>query len=722
MLSRPVLITAVGISCLLFLYTVTRTGHIPGTVEPPIPGAQTDSLKHVLVTGAAGFVGFHLSKALLDKPHARVFGVDNFDKWSDLKLKQDRAHELYEYGVALEDGDICDQEYLTDLFRRENFTHMVHLAGRSGVRGQDLDAAAIMENNVECFVNLLEVMKNYKNIKLVYASSASVYGSSSQLPFSPSHHVLQPDTIEGLAKRTGELLAQGYCKEYGLHQVGLRFFTVYGPWGREDSALNIFTQQMLEGEVLQVFHTREGRPLERDFLYVEDAVRGVLSALDFSPTHCGHVFNLASGQAQSAVDLVALLEQQLNIQAQAVKVLAPPLEVVRMVGDVQCSLQQLGFKPKVSLHQGVQDFVQWALKYREQQHRNQKSKQASLSQKFRERLLSERNEREERLQSEALARRNEELRTMVQQQRDVFLKYAMKNNIPLPDMTRGPFHFYQGVDSPGGDIIKAISLKNNPEAMKKRCLEAEQCVAFSSAGMLKSRVKPPHLWQQAAFSSPEQGIYVADVDMCAADLHDCDEHAFCNKTGPAQFRCTCRDGYYGNGQTCLPRYNPDEPLPLEVRRDSLISVFNGINLQDMKTAAQFVFFQGMDSLGGDFMVAEQFRGQPKQLQSICLDIPQCIGFNSNGMLKMSMSRPSGWIRWSNKDSDGLYLLDLNYCELDLELCPEGSLCQRHAPGVYQCTCQTPLVMVNNQCVQVPGYGNMSVAVYPGREVEVGGYM
>ncbi|XP_019621340.1 PREDICTED: UDP-glucuronate 4-epimerase 4-like [Branchiostoma belcheri] len=317
MLSRPVLITAVGISCILFLYTVTRTGHIPGTVEPPIPGAQTDSPKHVLVTGAAGFVGFHLSKALLDKPHARVFGVDNFDKWSDLKLKQDRAHELYEYGVALEDGDICDQEYLTDLFRRENFTHVVHLAGRSGVRGQDLDAAAIMENNVECFVNLLEVMKNYKNIKLVYASSASVYGSSSQLPFSPSHHVLQPDTIEGLAKRTGELLAQGYCKEYGLHQVGLRFFTVYGPWGREDSALNIFTQQMLEGEVLQVFHTREGRPLERDFLYVEDAVRGVLSALDFSPTHCGHVFNLASGQAQSAVDLVALLEQQLNIQAQA---------------------------------------------------------------------------------------------------------------------------------------------------------------------------------------------------------------------------------------------------------------------------------------------------------------------------------------------------------------------------------------------------------------------
>jgi UDP-glucuronate 4-epimerase len=314
-------------------------------------------MKHVLVTGAAGFIGFHLAKHLKLRGD-QVIGLDNFNDYYDPQLKRRRAQELAKYDISVVEGDICDADLLHKMVKDYSITNFAHLAAQAGVRYSLINPQAYIKANVEGFVNVLEVCRQTSGIKLVYASSSSVYGLNKKTPFSIEDRTDQQASLYGATKKTNELLASTYHHLYQLPVTGLRFFTVYGPWGRPDMAYFQFTQDILNGKPIQIYNNGKMR---RDFTYIDDIVQGIAAAIDLESKN--EVFNLGNNQPVELLKMVEIIENCIGKKARKVFMPMQPGDVLETYADIEDSHQKLQFIPKTTLDEGIPRFVDWYLKY-----------------------------------------------------------------------------------------------------------------------------------------------------------------------------------------------------------------------------------------------------------------------------------------------------------------------------------------------------------------------
>lgn len=308
----------------------------------------------VLITGIAGFIGFHLAKEL-EKRGDIVVGIDNFNDYYSVDLKRQRVKQI---AATVFEGDICDAALLEKVIKEHQVTHIAHLAAQAGVRYSLENPMAYVKSNVEGFVQILEACRKFPEVKLVYASSSSVYGMNMNVPFSVDDRVDHQVSLYGATKRSNELMADTYHHLYQIPTIGLRFFTVYGPWGRPDMAYFSFTKKILEGEPIQVFN--EGK-MERDFTYIDDIVEGTIAAIDCNVKH--GIFNLGNHQPVSLMEFIETIEECTGIEAEKEFLPMQPGDVPRTYADITDSQRILGFYPKTSLKEGIQKFTEWYLDY-----------------------------------------------------------------------------------------------------------------------------------------------------------------------------------------------------------------------------------------------------------------------------------------------------------------------------------------------------------------------
>jgi UDP-glucuronate 4-epimerase len=315
----------------------------------------------VLVTGVAGFIGYHVAEALLARGVA-VTGVDNLNDYYDVRLKEARLGRLAKRpGFRFLKIDFSDREAMLAL-AAEDLSHIVHLGAQPGVRYSLVNPFAYITANVMGHVVVLELARKLKNLKnVVYASSSSVYGGNAKMPFAVGDAVETPQSLYAATKRSDELISHTYAHLYGIPQVGLRFFTVYGPWGRPDMAPILFTKAMLAGEPIRVFNNGE---MWRDFTYIDDIVAGVLAAMDVPPglTPPHKVYNLGNNKSEKLTDFIAALESALGVKAKMRFEPMQPGDVVSTYADIEETKRDLDFAPTTPISVGVPKFAAW---YRE---------------------------------------------------------------------------------------------------------------------------------------------------------------------------------------------------------------------------------------------------------------------------------------------------------------------------------------------------------------------
>lgn len=313
--------------------------------------------KRILITGAAGFIGFHLAK-YLHKRGDHVIGLDNFNPYYDPQLKRDRAHVLAKEGVAVISGDLSQKDLLQDLIVKNDTTHFVHLAAQAGVRYSLEDPQAYVTANISGFLNVLEACRTQPKIKLIYASSSSVYGTNTKTPFSVEDRTDSQASFYGVTKKTNELMAFTYHHLYGLPVAGLRFFTVYGPWGRPDMAYFLFTKAILEGRPIDLYN--HGR-MRRDFTYIDDIIQGTTATLDLNFSH--EIFNLGNHRSEEISTLISSLEKALGKKAQLRHLPMQAGDVENTYADIEYSQEKLGYIPKTTLQDGIPKFIDWYKEY-----------------------------------------------------------------------------------------------------------------------------------------------------------------------------------------------------------------------------------------------------------------------------------------------------------------------------------------------------------------------
>ena len=333
-------------------------------------------MKPVLITGAAGFIGYHLALKFLDRGRP-VVGFDNLNDYYDVGLKTARLAGLEgRAGFSFVRGDLCEAEALEALFARERFETVVNLAGQAGVRYSLVNPMSYVRSNIEGFVNLLEACRRHAVGHLLYASSSSVYGANTAMPFSVHQNVDHPVSLYGATKKSNELLAHSYSHLFGLPTTGLRFFTVYGPWNRPDMAIFLFARAILAGEPIELFN--HGR-MERDFTYVDDIAEGVMRLSDTpaapDPGWTGRapdpgsssapwrIYNIGNNNPVKVSRLIELLEGHLG--RDAVKVLVPMQrgDVPATYADIDDLGGAIGFRPSTTIEEGVARFCDWFLRY-----------------------------------------------------------------------------------------------------------------------------------------------------------------------------------------------------------------------------------------------------------------------------------------------------------------------------------------------------------------------
>jgi UDP-glucuronate 4-epimerase len=314
----------------------------------------------ILVTGAAGFIGSHVAGALLDEGH-EITGLDNFNNYYQPRLKRDR-HALLEGrpGYNGVEADLCDMERMSALFSGRGFDVVCHLAAQAGVRHSLTHPFAYQKSNLEGFLNVLELCRHNGVRRLVYASSSSVYGGNRKLPFSESDPVDHPVSLYAATKKANELMAHTYTHLFGLQTVGLRFFTVYGPWGRPDMAAWLFAEAMMAGKPIRLFN--HGR-MRRDFTYIADIVPGVLAALFRDGLDPCEVINLGSHRPENLTDFVAVLAEAVGVEARLELLPMQPGDVEATYADIDLARRKLGFEPRTPISEGLPRFVEWYRRY-----------------------------------------------------------------------------------------------------------------------------------------------------------------------------------------------------------------------------------------------------------------------------------------------------------------------------------------------------------------------
>ncbi len=314
---------------------------------------------NILLTGGAGFIGSKVSHELL-KRGDRVLVIDNINNYYDPQIKESRISNFLDgFGdYKLFRIDVADYEKLEEIFKNNKIDKVCHLAAQAGVRYSLENPFAYEKSNITGTLNLLELCRHYDVKDFIFASSSSVYGNNKELPFSEEHRVDTPISIYAATKKSNEEMAHAYHHLFGLNCTGLRFFTVYGPWGRPDMALFLFTKNILEGKPINVFNAGE---MARDFTYIDDIVSGVISAIDKSYPY--EIFNLARGESIRLLDYIFEIEKNLGIEA--IKNMMPmqPGDVPATSADISKARKMLDYNPQTSTPEGVKNFVNWYKKY-----------------------------------------------------------------------------------------------------------------------------------------------------------------------------------------------------------------------------------------------------------------------------------------------------------------------------------------------------------------------
>lgn len=326
----------------------------------------------ILVTGAAGFIGFHLTKRLLDRGD-RVVGLDNLNDYYDVNLKLDRLRQLEgREGFSFVRASLADRPVLDELFTNQRFDVVVNLAAQAGVRYSITNPHAYVDSNLVGFINILEGCRHHGVKHLVYASSSSVYGANTAMPFSIHHNVDHPVSLYAATKKANELMAHTYSSLYGLPTTGLRFFTVYGPWGRPDMALFLFTKAILEGRPIDVYNFGK---MQRDFTYIDDIVEGVTRVMDRTPepnpawsgarpdpgtSYAPYrIYNIGNNNPVELLAFIEAIEQNLGLTAQKNLLPLQAGDVPATYADVDDLMNDVGFKPATPIGAGIERFVEW---------------------------------------------------------------------------------------------------------------------------------------------------------------------------------------------------------------------------------------------------------------------------------------------------------------------------------------------------------------------------
>lgn len=310
----------------------------------------------ILITGAAGFIGFHTAKLLLERGDT-VIGFDNFNEYYDPTLKQARAKELEGYeNFTMIRGDILDRPALAKAM--QGVDRVLHLAALAGVRYAFDHPTEYIDINIKGFFHVIDEVRLQNIPGLVYASSSSVYGGNTSFPSKETDRVDDPVSLYGMNKRDNEQMAYVYHKLYGTHTTGLRFFTVYGPWGRPDMALFLFADAIIKGQTLNIFG--QGK-MQRDFTYVDDIVSGIVASID--KNYEKEVFNLGCGKTEELMDYIGTLEKSLGMEGKKEYLPMQPGDTVRSSADISHAKEKLGFAPKTKISEGIPNFVEWYRTY-----------------------------------------------------------------------------------------------------------------------------------------------------------------------------------------------------------------------------------------------------------------------------------------------------------------------------------------------------------------------
>ncbi len=312
----------------------------------------------VLLTGAAGFIGYHVAQALLARGET-VLGIDNLNDYYDLRLKQARLDRLEAYpGFAFHRLDISDRDSVgTMCSSHGDITHVVHLAAQAGVRHSLIDPYVYIQSNVMGHLVMLEAARRLNRLEhMVYASTSSVYGANRTLPFRETDRVDEPVSLYAATKRADELISHAYTHLFALPQTGLRFFTVYGPWGRPDMAYYGFARAIMAGETITLF---DGGHLKRDFTYIDDIVSGVVGCLDRAPAGAERVLNIGNHRGEAVLTLVHLLEKALGRSAIVRSAPRPAVDVEETFASIDAIHALTGFVPSMALEDGIPRFVAW---------------------------------------------------------------------------------------------------------------------------------------------------------------------------------------------------------------------------------------------------------------------------------------------------------------------------------------------------------------------------
>ncbi|TMG79524.1 MAG: NAD-dependent epimerase/dehydratase family protein [Betaproteobacteria bacterium] len=311
----------------------------------------------VLVTGVAGFIGMHCARRLLGRGD-EVTGVDNLSPYYSVELKRARLKEIAHRSLGFQQLDIADAAQLTALFARERPAAVLHLAAQAGVRYSLVNPASYVQSNLVGFANLLEACRAHPPRHLVFASSSSVYGKNPKLPWSETDNVDHPISLYAATKKANELSAHAYSHLYGIQTTGLRYFTVYGPWGRPDMSAMLFAQAILDGKPIEVFNHGD---MQRDFTYIDDIVEGTLRVLDKPARYA--IYNIGNHTPVGLLDYIATIERLLGRKAKLEMKPMQPGDVKATYADTRALEQAVGFAPATPLESGLARFAEWFRAY-----------------------------------------------------------------------------------------------------------------------------------------------------------------------------------------------------------------------------------------------------------------------------------------------------------------------------------------------------------------------